>query len=398
MKIRIKTHNFFNLGTQRALYEKVGGYISKEFYIQEYIRIIKLKYKLDHVYRFDLGQNNDGCASEVEVRMKDLVRLSDIRQYIKNYPEFICRDLREKIAERHNLVSEDVLLSAGLEQMISMISAAFLEINNRIMVNNPSFFLFEEYSKRMGSIPVYLHLNEEDGFFWTKKTFDEYSHILRRLSPKLIWIANPNNPTGVPIPEDMLKNIIEEAAGNYAFIVIDEAYGEYLDGPEQVNSASKYLKEFNNLIVLRTFSKAYGLANLRVGYAMCCNNDILRALKIHRSNFPITQLSYDLAAVALDCAEYLQQHRENIIERKKVFFSELAELPYISYIPSQANIFMMKHKTLFARELIESLEKGGIIVANVPGEGDTAKQYVRVTVGGKNEMLFFLEVLKQIRE
>lgn len=397
MKTRIKTHNFFNLGTQRALYEKVGGYISKEFYIQEYIRILKVKHKLDRIYRFDLGQNNDGCAPQVDERVKQLSRMFNTRQYIKNYPEFICRELREKISVGHGLSSENVLLSAGLEQMISMIASAFLEINDRIMVNSPSFFLFEEYSKRMGAIPIYLHLNEEDGFRWTTKTFEEYSHILRKLNPKLVWIANPNNPTGVSIRNAMLESIVEEAANNYAFVVIDEAYGEYIDSDKKINSATEYLNEYNNLVVLRTFSKAYGLANFRIGYAMCCNPEILRALKIHRANFPITQLSYDLASVALDYSDYLKEVRESAKKRKESFAKALRDIPDISYMDSETNIFMLKHKTFTARELIETLEKSGIIVANVPGEGDVSRKFIRVTVGSEEEMDYFINVLKKIK-
>ncbi|MCU0289907.1 MAG: pyridoxal phosphate-dependent aminotransferase, partial [Acidobacteria bacterium] len=278
-KVRVKTHTFFNLGTQRALYEKVGGYINKEFYIQEYIKVLQEKYKLEHIYRFDLGQNNEGCAVEVEQRFKQLVEEGDIRKYIKNYPEFICRDLRQKIADKHDIQRGWILLSAGLEQMISMIAAAFLSLNDRILVTAPTFFLFEEYSIRRGAIPIYLQLSEEDGFNWKDDILYEYRQVLKKLRPKLVWIANPNNPTGASIPERLIKKIIDTAADNYAFVIMDEAYGEYIDRENKINSTSAFLHDYRNLIVLRTFSKAYGLANLRVGYAMCSNEDVLGALK-----------------------------------------------------------------------------------------------------------------------
>lgn len=397
-KVRVKTHTFFNLGTQRALYEKVGGYINKEFYIQEYIKILQEKYKLDRVYRFDLGQNNDGCAVEVEERFKQLVQEKDIRLYIKNYPEFICRDLRQKIAGLHEIQPSWVQLSAGLEQMISMIAAVFLSLNDRILITTPTFFLFEEYSIRRGAIPIYLQLFEDDSFNWTDDIFNDYRHVLNKLRPKLIWIANPNNPTGASIPGYLMKKIIDAAVDNYAFVIVDEAYGEYIDRKCKVNSASTFLHDYGNLIVLRTFSKAYGLANLRVGYAMCSNEDILGALKIHRVNFPITQFSYDLASVALDNSDYLENIRQKIALQKEYVSIELDHLPNISYINTETNIMMMKHSKYSGRALINALEREGIIVARVPGDGEILKHYIRVTLGNEEEMKYFINALKKIKK
>ncbi|MCX6581732.1 MAG: aminotransferase class I/II-fold pyridoxal phosphate-dependent enzyme [Candidatus Aminicenantes bacterium] len=397
-KVRVKTHTFFNLGTQRALYEKVGGYINKEFYIQEYIKILQAKYKLDRVYRLDLGQNNDGCAVEVEERFKELVEQKDIRQYIKNYPEFICRDLRQKIADLHQIQPDWVLLSAGLEQMISMVAASFLSLNDRILVTSPTFFLFEEYSIRRGAIPIYLHLSEEDGFNWTDDIFYEYRQVLRKLRPKLVWIANPNNPTGASIPGHFIKRIIDAAVNNYAFVIIDEAYGEYVDREDKIYSASSFLHDYRNLIVLRTFSKAYGLANLRVGYAMCSNEDILGALKIHRVNFPITQFSYDLAGIALDNSGYLESVRDRVAKRKEFLITEFDRIPTISYVNTDTNIMMLKHHKFSGRAFINALEKEGVIVAKVPGDNETLKHYIRTTLGTEEEMKYFVDVLKKLKK
>ncbi|MCP5108148.1 MAG: histidinol-phosphate aminotransferase family protein [bacterium] len=395
---RVKTPTFFNLGTQRALYEKVGGYINKEFYIQEYIKILKAKYKLKNIYRFDLGQNNDGCAVAVEQRFKEIVEQKGIRKYIKNYPEFICRELRQKIADQHQIQSPWVLLSAGLEQMISMIAASFLTLNDRILVSSPTFFLFEEYSIRRGAIPIYLHLKEEDNFNWTDKIFYEYRQILRKLSPKLIWIANPNNPSGTSIPKYLIKRILDAAVNNYAFVILDEAYGEYIDSKDRLNSSSSLLHNYNNLIVLRTFSKGYGLANLRVGYAMSSNEDILRALKIHRVNFPITQFSYDLAGIAMDNVDYLEEVRQKVADRKKCLSNRLEKIPDVSYINTETNIMMLKHHILSGRSLINELEKEGIIVAKVPGDTETLKKYIRTTLGSEEEINFFADVLEKIKK
>ncbi len=398
-KTKISTNNFFNLGTQRVIYEKGGGYVNKEFYIQEYIQEIKNKYNLKKIYRFDLGQNNDGCALEVENRFKELSQSKDLRKYIKNYPEFICRDLTRKIANLHQVDHDDwVLISAGLDQMISIVAAAFLELNDRVMVNSPSFYLFEEYSKRMGAIPIYLHLREEDGFKWTTDTFDEYREVLKKLNPKLIWIANPNNPSGVLCPRDLIEYIVDEAANYFAFVVVDEAYGEYVDPPGGVSSASKLLQHYSNLIVLRTFSKAYGLASLRIAYALSGNPDILKALKIHSDYFPITQFSFDLAVVALENMNSLDMVRTNTKRRKEIFVKEIKNISHISYVDSRTNIMMIKHEQLSETELINHLEKNGIIVARVTSEEESIRQYIRMTMGTEEENHYFAGVLKRINK
>lgn len=393
-KVKIKTQSFFNSGTQRALYETVGGYISKEFYIQEYIKILKERHNLDKIYRFDLGQNNDGCAEEIEQRFKELSQ-TNIREFLKNYPDFICLDLRKKIAELHNIFPEWIQLSAGLEQMLAYIASSFLELNDRIMVTSPTFYLFEEFSRRMGAVPIYLDLREEDNFEWIDSTFAEYKKILSRLNPKLIWIANPNNPSGSSIPLDLVEDIVRVAANYYAFVVMDEAYGEYTDGDEGVRSASSLLHDYKNLMVLRTFSKGYGLANLRVGYAMTGNEDILRALKIHRTYFPITQFSFDFASTALDQIDYLKTVRQKVAKRKKLFINKIEKFPHIIHMNSETNIMMIRHIKLSANKLMNHLEKHGIIVAKVPGEDVILQRYIRATLGTKEELAYFAEVLKK---
>lgn len=392
----IKTRSFFNIGTQRALYEKDDGYVSKDLNIQERVRFIKKKYGLDKIYRFDLGQNNDGCDIEVIEKITRLLGEIDKRKYFKNYPEFIAYELKEKIASFHNISPDNVLLSAGLDQMLIIIASSFLEYNDRVLVNCPSFYLFEEYSRRMGAVIIRLHLREEKGFRWSTKTMYEYKDILKKLKPKLIWLADPNNPSGISIPDVFMEDIINTAEENYAFVVIDEAFGEYTDVPGGVKSASQYLNDHSNLIVLRTFSKAYGLGNLRIAYAMTCEEDILRALKIHRPYFPISQLSFDFALLALDRIDYIEIVRNQARIRKNLFLEKLKKNGSIKTIDTDSSIMMIRHNDMTADMLISYLEEQGIIVASVPGKEEVSKWYVRVTLGRMEELNYFAKVLNSL--
>jgi histidinol-phosphate aminotransferase len=148
-------------------------------------------------------------------------------------------------------------------------------------------------------------------------------------------------------------------------------------------------------MVLRTFSKGYGLANLRVGYAMTGNEDILRALKIHRTYFPITQFSFDFASTALDQIDYLKTVRQKAAKRKKLFINKIEKFPHIIHMNSETNIMMIRHIKLSANKLMNHLEKHGIIVAKVPGEDVILQRYIRATLGTKEELAYFAEVLKK---
>ncbi|MCG8572350.1 MAG: histidinol-phosphate aminotransferase family protein [Spirochaetes bacterium] len=392
----IKTRTFFNLGTQRALYEGIGGYVKKEVSLAERLEKVKKEYQLDKIYRFDLGENSDGCHQGVVDQLTDYLNTINKREYLGQYPEFVCYKLRQKIAELHGICPDDILLSAGLDQMLIMIASTFLELNDRVVVNNPSFFLFEEYSQRMGAITIQLHLEEKDKFQWTRRTLHDYRDTLDKLKPKLIWIANPNNPTGLSLPDNTIEEIIHEAANHFCFIVIDEAYGEFKDHTYEVNSASKFLKEYNNVIVLRTFSKAYGLANLRVGYAMTSDRDIFNALKLHCPYFPITQFSFDMVYHALNNQEYLDEVRKVNYKRKQKLIQKLEKIRDLDYIPSETNIMMIGCKHLSSIEIQEKLEKYGIIVSSVPGDDYISRKYFRFTICSDEENQYFANSIAEI--
>ena len=142
MKKKIKTHTFFNLGTQRALYESTFGYVEKEHSINQFTTDLAKNVEVEKIYRFDLGQNNEGCALDIIDLFQQQYKAKDIRKYLKTYPDFVCLDLRQKIASMHGISPDNILLSAGLDQMLIMIASSFLELNDKILMNSPSFFLF----------------------------------------------------------------------------------------------------------------------------------------------------------------------------------------------------------------------------------------------------------------
>jgi|GEM_PF-542341 len=385
-----------NRATRKALLSCTPGYLSRDCNPHDRVESVKKRYSLEKVYRFDLGQNNDGCAPEVAARLGELLRSSDAGHYLKEYPAFSCRTLLEKLADLHGVPPEWMLVSAGIEQMIGVIAGAFIEPGDRVGVNDPSFFVFESFSQRAGADVERLLLRECNGYSWTMETVDAYRRMLHERGLKLVWIANPNNPTGLSIPESFVEYIIGEASRHGAVVVFDEAYGEYTDSARRVSSASRLLHAHDNLVVLRTFSKAYGLAGLRIGYAISSNREILRALKLHSYNYPITQFSLELAACALDHMEYLEETRRLTRERGSTFLKRLGELRNFSHVGTDCSILMIRHENLSAGKLTDYLERGGIFTSGIPAS-EAGDRYVRVTLGSEQDNRVFLDHLESLQ-
>jgi histidinol-phosphate aminotransferase len=390
-----RTGFYFSGGTQNALESSFEGYVGRDCNLHEHVEAVKKRYSLLKVYRLDLGQNNDGCSPEVAARLAEMLQRADARMFLKEYPAFSCRALHEKLAGLHKVPPEWMLVSAGIEQMIGLIACAFLEAGDRVVVNLPSFFVFESFSKRMGASLERLPLRERDGFKWTTETVDAYRRLLHERRPKVVWVANPNNPTGLCVPEAFVEYIVREASRHGTLVVFDEAYGEYADSPNRVNSASRLLGTYDNLIVLRTFSKAYGLAGLRVGYAISSSSEILRALKVHSYNYPITQLSLELAECAVDHMGYLEETRRRTRERKSAFLRRIERMDNISYVGTDCCILMIGHGNLSAEALTSHLERRGIFTSRITAP-EVGRKYIRVTLGSRENNRALLDRLEAL--
>jgi histidinol-phosphate aminotransferase len=274
--------------------------------------------------------------------------------------------------------------------MIGLVANAFIDPDDPVVLPRPSFFVFENFSARMGARPLHLDLLERDDYNWTDETVNRFRSCLQKHRPKIVWIASPNNPTGLAVPEGLIPDMVKEAARNECLVVVDEAYGEYIDPPGGVRSASSLLHSHNNLIVMRTFSKAYGLANLRLGYALAGDPDIRKALKLHSCNFPFGQLSLDIAAAALEHMEHLETTRRSIKARRESFLVALADLPGYRAVPSDCSILMFRHARLSSARLSGLLENEGVLTACIPGQGPVSEWYLRITLAGpdENQVLF----------
>jgi histidinol-phosphate aminotransferase len=340
----VKTIKSFNQFTRNALLEKVGGYVNKNKSLEREILYIKRTYNLSKIYRFDLGENVDGFSPKVNKYLSTFSRNEVLFSKLHQYPDITHTSLRERLGAIFKVPRQNIVISAGLDSILDLITRVFFEYKDIFLMPVPGFFLFEGYSERMGATPIFHQLDEKDDFRWSENTHENFKNLIVRFRPKIIWLSNPNNPTGQIIPEDKLLDIIHLAYSQNSYIVIDEAYYEFIGEPD--DSAAKYTKLYNNLMVLRSFSKALGLAGIRLGYLICSNPEIIDALLLHRHHFPITQLSLNIARLAVKDKEFIYLTQKNTKQRRDILYKELDALSTFKYIPSRTNIFMLKNKLL----------------------------------------------------
>jgi histidinol-phosphate aminotransferase len=293
------------------------------------------------------------------------------------YPDYFNTEFREKLAEHWNIEPEQILPSNGSNQMLYAIASALIMPGDRALVSTPSFSLFDLVIKiHQGRLE---RIDQNDGFLNNEETLLKASR-----ESKLTFLCSPNNPTGQTTDFYFLKQLLEETPG---LVLWDEAYAEFIG-----NSAVPMLKAYPNLLVLRTFSKAFGMAGLRVGYLL--GNPMLLS-EIQKVSVPynLNLFSQTTALVLLNHSEWVYTQIQKIIDERNLLFEELERIPQITPVPSEANFILIK--TPDAPSVFNELKLQGVLIREVENH-PLLKNCLRVTVGKPEENQIFIDALKQI--
>ncbi|MBL7118001.1 MAG: histidinol-phosphate transaminase [Candidatus Syntrophoarchaeum sp.] len=276
---------------------------------------------------------------------------------------------------------ENIVIGAGVDGVLDTLVKIFIEIGDEALIPIPTFSLYESLVKIAGGMPGYV-----------KRKSGEFGIPLDELIPacnektKMIFISSPNNPTGNCIPEAEMRAIIESVPK--VMVVIDEAYVEFAD-----SSLVNLVKEYENVLVLRTFSKAFGLAGLRVGYAVI-PEWLASAYKKVSIPFSVNSIAIKAAIVALRDKEHLRKSVKLVRHERELLLENLQR--FLKVYPSQANFVLVDVSPRKSYEAYEELMKNGLIVrdcASFRGAGDS---FIRITVGTREQNELVVETLKQI--
>ena len=302
---------------------------------------------------------------------------------LNRYPDGGAYRLHEALAARHGVDLGEIAVGAGADGCIDMVSQAVLDPGDEIVCGWPSFPSYVIYARKQGAeaklVPLADHRYDLDA-------------LLAAVSPrtKLVYICLPNNPTGTTNTADELDAYFERVP-DHVLTVVDQAYFEYIDRSDYPDAVERYLKAGRRVIVLRTFSKIYGLAGLRVGYAVGPGRCIASMAKVRRP-FDLTTPAQVAAVASIgDHAELERRRAVNAegLARLEVLLREHGFEP----VPSVGN-FMYVETGTDTSELFERLLHEGVIVRPLAGFG--APTAIRVSVGTPEELDFFAAALDKV--
>lgn len=345
------------------------GYMSKykrkdlENYVPYNPNYIENKYKMDaNESPFCLDKNEKG----------EFIKWFSQNENLNLYPDTNSTELRETISVLHNVEAKNVICGVGSDEIIDCICKTFLEVSENVLIPIPTFEMYETFTRLNRGNPIKIELN-------TDFSLDENLVIskAKEYNAKLIFICSPNNPTGNVVSNDKIKKI---ASNVDSIVIIDEAYGEFSD-----TSIINEIENFDNIIVLKTFSKAYGLAGARVGYALT-NNNLAIALNSVKSPYNLSTLSQKIATFVLKNSEEYKKRVQFLIEQRQYLFTELSKNANIKIYESSANFLYLESKI----PIYDTLLNEGILVRRYKSE-DVEK--IRITVSKKYENELIVKII-----
>lgn len=312
------------------------------------------------------------------------------RESISNihlYPDGNCHHLKMALASKFNVDPVGITIGNGSNDVLSLIAQAFLNPSTEALFSQYAFAVYPIVTQAVGAKMVIIAATED-------RNGQPFGHDLEKMSQsitrqtRVVFIANPNNPTGTWLSYDALFSFMKSVPDE-VIVVIDEAYFEYVSEPDYPDSI-QWLSLFSNLIITRTFSKAYGLAGLRVGYAFSCP-EIADVLNRVRHPFNVNSLAQSAAVAALSDDDFIV--KSAALNHDGIqYLSQQFEQLGLSYIPSVGNFICVNVKS--GLTVYDALLHEGIIVR--PVDNYQMPEYIRISVGLPEENQKVIHALKKL--
>lgn len=313
---------------------------------------------------------------------KAVAAIKDTLASLHRYPDADAFDLKQKLTEKFGYPRESILPVNGSNEILELCMKAFLRSGEETLMPDPSFSLYAKFTSAMGGIPVKVPLND---FTVDLKAMQEQVTSKTRI----IFINNPNNPTGTTITKESFDTLLK-AIPEDVIVILDEAYREFVTTPDSP-CGEHYIDSPRWVITMRTFSKAYGLAGLRIGYGLA-SPGIIQLLNKVRQPFNVNLPAQTAALAALDDDDHYHKTMTTVSDGLTYFYEELDKLD-IPYIPTQANYFMV-HVRKSCDDVYEAMLRQGVIIRPLTSFG--YNDYIRITVGTPKENARCLAVLKDV--
>ena len=342
------------------------------------IEEVQREFKLNDIIKLASNENPLGPSPKAVAAMQKAV------DQVNLYPDGNAYYLKKDLAEHLGVDIDQIILGNGSNEVLHIIGETFVKPNDEIIYSESAFVVYKLVAAICGAKAVVTPMN---GYH------QDISAIISAITnkTKIIFIANPNNPTGTMVNVEQAEELLASVP-EHVLVVFDEAYGEYIDREDYPRTLS-YIQQGHNVLVSRTFSKIHGLAGLRIGYGIA-DNRLVGLMNRVRQPFNCNLLAQVSARAALADTDYVLRSKQTNDEEKHHLYKALAELS-VDYVPSEGN-FIMLNLSCSGEVIAQKLLEKGIIVRPITGYG--FPNSVRLTIGTNEQNRRFIETLSDILE
>lgn len=339
---------------------------------------VKRELGVEDVIKLASNENPLGPSSAAKNAMIEAVNDMHI------YPDGNSFYLKDAIAKKYHIEMDNVIIGNGSDELIKLIAETYVNPDDEVIIGSPSFSEYIFATHLMGGKIVSIPLTA-DYRFDLPAMIDAITE-----KTKVMIICNPNNPTGTMVNKQEVNAFIAQVP-EHVLVVFDSAYCEYAEDDGQYESGSTYAIKYPNVIELRTFSKIYALAGLRVGYGIAAAETIAMIGRT-REPFNVNSMAQAAAVAALQDIAHVEQSRKINHEGKNYLYDQFQQMD-LKYIPTHAN-FIMVDVQRDSKEVFQALMEKGIIVRT--GDIFGMPTYLRVTIGTPEENARFIQGLKEV--
>ncbi|MDR2357896.1 MAG: histidinol-phosphate transaminase [Oscillospiraceae bacterium] len=340
------------------------------------LEAVKREFGLTEVVKLAGNENNHGVSPKASLAFCEL------QTELTRYPDMYCTLLRDALAARLGVGEDELVFGNGSFELISLIAQTFLEPGGETVIPSPSFGWYKLASIAAGAAPVVVPLVSHAV---------DLGAVLSAVTDRtrVVWLCNPNNPTGTYFTRTQLREFLDRLPGD-VLVALDEAYIDFAYADDFPDGA-KLFREYDNVVSLRTFSKVYGLASLRIGYAVA-NTAITDAINRARQPINVNAAAQAAAAAALSDAEYYSQVTAANARGRELYCETLPQWG-VPYIPTQCNFIMLDTGRDSAAMELEFLKRGVLIRGGYEFGMPT---WLRVTIGTDDENRKVLAILREL--
>jgi len=308
--------------------------------------------------------------------------ITDRLDALHRYPDGSGFYLKSKLSKKYSIPPDQIILGNGSNELIELVIRTFLSTEENVIQAFPTFLVYEKIVKGAGGQMISVPLSN------FKIDLDEISKAITSKT-KMVFINNPNNPTGSVLSEEQMTCFLEDIPEDIV-VILDEAYIEFVSDPAVANGL-KLLEKRPLLVVLRTFSKLYGLAGLRIGYGFG-SREVIDYMNRVRQPFNANTLAQTAANAALDDMAFVSQTLKLVREGLDYLYNGIQDMG-LKCIPTQANFFLIK-VPLGGKKTYELMLREGVIVRSMDSYG--LPEYIRINVGLPKENERFIKTLRKI--